>query len=258
MSRTRIRALVVSIAVGAVVGGGALAGCSVSKDDDPSEPRAAETKDPAATASDEPSGEPSASTSTAPSATPSPSASASPTAGPATTPATALLTAAELPQLNETSTWTQGRTAPARARPFGLCQKFDLLTIGAESAVARSFTTSGGSTAGQQVAVFPDAQNTVRAGKVVEAWHRDCLQRIKQATPKVGPISDVSVPRGKGWWYIASYERGDDGHFHSLGVVVSGTRLTLVRMDHDGQDHNYDRGMDPMELAVKAAAAKLG
>ena len=34
--------------------------------------------------------------------------------------------------------------------------------------------------------------------------------------------------------------------------------MTLIRMDHDGQDHNYPPGKDPMELAVKAAAAKLG
>ena len=29
-------------------------------------------------------------------------------------------------------------------------------------------------------------------------------------------------------------------------------------MDHAGQDHNYEPGQDPMQLAVKAAAAKLG
>jgi hypothetical protein len=29
-------------------------------------------------------------------------------------------------------------------------------------------------------------------------------------------------------------------------------------MDHDGQDHIYDPGQDPMELAVQAASAKMG
>lgn len=255
MSRTRIRAAVVSIATSAVVCSGALTGCSISKDDEPSEPRAADTKKatPTPTPSDEPSAEPTTATPATPSASPTPSAALTPAA----TPEGALLTAAELPQLNGTSTWTQGRTARASSRPFGLCQKFDLLTIGAESAVGRAFT-SGGDTAGQQVAVFPDAQNTVRAGKVVEAWHRDCAKRITGSSAKVRPITDVAVPRGKGWWYLASYERGNDGHFHSLGVVVSGKRMTLIRMDHAGQDHNYDPGMDPMGLAVKAAAAKLG
>ena len=40
--------------------------------------------------------------------------------------------------------------------------------------------------------------------------------------------------------------------------MLSGNRLSLVRMDHAGQDHNYPPGQDPMQLAVKAAAGKLG
>ena len=38
---------------------------------------------------------------------------------------------------------------------------------------------------------------------------------------------------------------------------MNGTRLTLLRLDHTGQDHNYEPGQEPMELAVKAAATKL-
>ncbi len=34
--------------------------------------------------------------------------------------------------------------------------------------------------------------------------------------------------------------------------------MTLLRMDHDGQDHNYPPGKDPMELAVKGASARMG
>lgn len=163
-----------------------------------------------------------------------------------------------MPQLNEISKWTEHGTKAAGTRPFGLCQKFDLITIGAESAVERTLSSKG-ATATQQVAVFPDSQNTVRASKVVEAWHRDCASRVTdKGVVKVRPISDVSLPRGKGWWYLVSYERNDLGHFQSLGMVLAGNRMTLIRMDHDGQDHNYHSGMDPMELAVKAAAAKLG
>jgi hypothetical protein len=68
----------------------------------------------------------------------------------------------------------------------------------------------------------------------------------------------VSVPSGKGWWYLVSYERRGTGHFHSLGMVLSGSRMTLIRMDHDGQDHNYEPGQDPVELAVQAVSARLG
>ena len=34
--------------------------------------------------------------------------------------------------------------------------------------------------------------------------------------------------------------------------------MTLLRMDHDGQDHNYPAGKDPMELAVKACISQNG
>jgi hypothetical protein len=170
-----------------------------------------------------------------------------------------------MPQLNSTSPWTQGRTGPVGTRPFGLCQKFDLLSIGAVEAVQRTFSARG-DTAGQQVAEFPDAQNAIRAGKVVEAWHRDCAARVRGTSVKVRPFNEVSVSAGRGSYYLVSYERQGQGRtqgrtqgrFHSLGLVVSGTRLSLLTMDHVGQDHIYEPGQDPMELAVKAAAARLG
>jgi hypothetical protein len=34
--------------------------------------------------------------------------------------------------------------------------------------------------------------------------------------------------------------------------------MSLLRMDHDGQDHNYEPGKEPMELAVKGASARMG
>lgn len=265
MSLTRIRpATVAGAAVLTLLTGGVLGGCSVSRDDSPrsqggstsaSDPSQSPTPTPSESATPTPTPSPSAT----PSGTPAPTvtASASPTSAPATTPTAALLTAAELPQLNSTSRWTQGRTGNAGTDPFGLCQKFDLLSIGALEAVQRSFT-SGENTAGQQVAEFPDAQNAVRAGKVIGAWQRDCAGRVPGTSVKVRPFNEVSVSAGRGSYYLVSYERRGQGHFHSLGLVVSGTRLTLLTMDHPGQDHDYDPGKDPMELAVKAAAARLG
>ena len=41
------------------------------------------------------------------------------------------------------------------------------------------------------------------------------------------------------------------GHFHEFGVVYHGNRMTLLKMDHAGQDHNYPPGQDPMELASR-------
>ncbi len=244
-------------AASAVVLAGALAGCSVSRDEEP-EPQG--SSEP--TEVDEPTEEPSESPT--PSAEPTPSASPTTTTTAAPEPQSALLTAAEMPQLNDSSPWTEGRTTIPGADPFGLCQQFDLVTIGAMGAVERPFTsrTSGTApkdTAGQVVAEFPDAQNAVRASKVIQAWHRKCRSQLKGATNiNVRPIKDVSVASGTGWWYLVSFDRGGVGHFHSLGMVLSGTRMSLVRMDHDGQDHNYEPGQDPVELAVKAVSARLG
>jgi hypothetical protein len=142
-------------------------------------------------------------------------------------------------------------------RPFGVCQKVDLLSIGALSAVERTFTHRT-DTAGQQVAEFADAQTAVRASKVLEAWHRDCAGRVPGQNVRVRPITDVAVANGTGWTYLASFERRGTGHFHALGLVLSGTRMSLLRMDHDGQDHNYEPGKEPMELAVKGASARMG
>ena len=178
------------------------------------------------------------------------------------TPEAALLAAADFPQLNETSRWTEGRTTVPGPTSFGLCQQFDILSIGAMNTVERSYATgsSGRDTAGQQMAEFPDAQNTVRASKVLEAWHDRCRTEgnVRGKNVRVRPVSEVPVANGKGWWYLLSYTRGGTGHFHSFGVAFSGNRMALLKIDHDGQDHNYEPGQDPMELAVKAASAKMG
>jgi hypothetical protein len=253
-SSTRYGSAIAVLTAAVLVGSGALVGCSVSPDDDePSKARATQRPEATKTVTEEPttSSSPSvsASQSTAPSSSPSTSAAANPTA--------ALLTAAEMPQLNSSSPWKVVRTGAAGTRPFGLCQKFDLLTIGATEAVERTFTHEG-DTAGQQVAEFADAQTAVRASKVLEAWHRSWAGRVRGQRVRVRPITDVAVTKGTGWNYLVSFERRGTGHFHSLGLVLSGPRMTVLRMDHEGQDHNYRPGKDPMELAVKGASARMG
>jgi hypothetical protein len=254
MPTTRTRPALRTVAAATLLMCGVLGGCSVSQDDEPAASRTSEP-DPTPT----PSTEATPSASATPSAEPTPSASPSAAPTPSTAPSLeqALLTAAQLPKLNSTSPWTQGETAPVRTLPFGLCQKFDLPSIGAEDGVDRLFR-SRGDAAEQQVVEFGDAQTALRASKVVEAWRKDCAGRVRAQDVKVRPFTDVAVAKGRGSWYLASYTRRGEGHFHSLGMVVSGPRMTLIRMDHDGQDHNYGPGKDPMELAVKAAAAKLG
>jgi hypothetical protein len=228
---------------------GALSACSVSRDDD----------DAGQSASRSPEPSPTAETPTVTvTATPTPTPTTTPTAPPALTgPEGALLTAAEMPPLNDSSAWTEAGTAAAGTEPFGDCQKFDLNSIGAMSTLERTFT-SGGDTAGQQVADFADPQTAVRAARVLQSWHRDCEGRIQGRRVNVRPISNVVVSQGTGWWYLVSYTRQGQGNFHTLGLAMSNTRLSLLRMNHTGQDHNYEPGQDPMQLAVRAAAAKLG
>lgn len=252
MSTTRIRVAISTVAVSAVVTSGALAGCSISRDGEADTPPSSSSSEPTAPPTTaEPTSEPSTPEPSPPSPTPTPSAS------PAATPEGALLPAVELPPLNDASPWTEGRTAVPGQKAFGLCQQFDLVSIGAMDVIERTYS-AGQDTAAEQVAEFPDAQNTVRASKVIEAWHRECADQVTGTHVNVRPITSVPVSQGKGSWYLVSYERRGEGHFHALGIVVSGKRMSLIRMDHDGQDHNYGPGQDPMELAVEAVSAKLG
>jgi hypothetical protein len=259
MSPTRNRAQAPVLVV-LLLAAGLLSGCGVSNDDKPS-----------SAASD--SASPDATESATPTASDSPSPSQtvqSPTAAPSPTlaPGAALLTAAEMPQINDQLAWRLERRRPVSSEPFGLCAKFDVLSIGAEQAVGRTFDSGpidDIARAAQQVATFPDAATTARATKVLQSWHDTCAARISQprarGNVKVRPITSVPVSQGTGWWYLVSYVSttpDDHGHFHSFGVAVVGNRISLITMDHAGQDHNYPPGQDPMQLAVKAAAGKLG
>lgn len=234
-------------------------GCSISTDEEPSDASSspsAETS-PAETETSStatPTLDPTPTEATATPTTPAPS----PTVAPPTAsgPEAALLAATELPGLNDTYTWREQRTGPAGTAPFGICQKFDLNSIGAMDTRERVFTGDGGS-AGQQIADFADPQTALRATKVLQSWHQDCRSRVRGRNVVVRPIENVAVGSGSAWHYLVSYRRGGQGHFESFGAAVSGTRMALLRIAHTGDDHNYEPGQDPMELAVQAAAVKF-
>lgn len=232
-----------------------LTACGTEKDS-PGDAGATPSTQPTVSASPSPSGTPSSSAPT-PSTTP-----VDPSAVPSTpaAPGDPLLTAAEFPRLNASSAWTQANDGPAGTESFGACQKFDLASIGATSVHERTFTSGTGAsaiTAGQQLADFPDPKTVFRANQVLTAWQKDCKSRLKGEFVKVWPISAVTLPHDQGWWYLASTESDGVGHFHSTGVVTAGAQIALLTMTHEGQDHIYPAGKDPMVLAVKAAAAKL-
>lgn len=256
MSTTRKRRATIALATLGFLLTGVFSGCSVRSDDEPDPTTASAEPEPTPPETSESVESPT------PSSTPAPSPTASAPAKPVT-PAQALLTAGELPPLNAATSWADAKTGPPGTRPFGLCQKFDMLSIGAMTAVQRDFTGSDTDRAGQQVAEFPDAQNTVRASKVLESWHRDCRATLgaspkKYRNVKVRELTPVSVPFGKGWYYLVSFTRRGEGYFSEFGVAFSGARMTMLTMEHAGMDHIYEPGQDPMQLAVMAASAKMG
>jgi hypothetical protein len=261
MSPTRKRAQAPVLVV-LLLAAGILSGCGVSSDDKPSG-AASDSASPDATESATPTESDSAS--------PSETATQTPTAAPSPTlaPQAALLTAQEMPRINDQLAWRLVRTGPASTDPFGVCAKFDVLSIGAEQAVERSFVAGPAKDpayAGQQIATFPDPTTTARAEKVLQAWQRTCASRLFGPHHRVSLVEAVPVPIGRAWWYLASYSDHPGlsssqhlpGHFESFGVAVSGNRITLIRMGQIAQDHDYPPGQDPMQLAVKAAAGKLG
>jgi hypothetical protein len=187
-----------------------------------------------------------------------PTATAAPAGtGPTGRPASDLLTAAELPRLDAASPWRAGGTVTVGSDAFGVCQKFDALTLGAREGVERRFTATD-ATAAHQVLDFPDTQNASRAAQVIASWQRDCQGRLPGEGGRVRPRAAVPVAVGSAWWYLATWEQGGTGKVETFGLALDDTRLTLLRMDHDGQDRNYPDGRDPLQRGLAAAAAKLG
>lgn len=193
-----------------------------------------------------------------PTATPAPAGT-----GPTGPPTSDLLAADELPPLDPGSPWTAAGTFPVGTDPFGVCQRFDALTLGAREGVERRFTApdapgASEASAAQQVLDFPDAQNASRAAQVLATWHRDCQGRLPGASGRVRARTAVPVASGTAWWYLATWEQSGTGRVQTFGLALNDDRLTLLHMDHEGQDHDYAAGRDPLARGVAAAAAKLG
>jgi hypothetical protein len=207
-------------------------------------------------------------------AAPSPSrstpatAEASPTDDPTATTGAAgpaaltdrLLPTDQVPGLNASWRWQDGRTGPASGDPFGSCAKVDLGSIGATEVVERTYFPPDDSddNAAEQVAEFPDANTAGRAWAVLGSWHDKCTKAITGATAvKVGPLQAVPVASGKARWYLLSWtpDGEETGRFEAFGMVLAGTRIAVLRMDHSGPDHVYPAGQDPMIGMVEGAAS---
>ena len=172
-----------------------------------------------------------------------------------------LLTAAELPGINEQTAWTVKATGPQGDTAYGECQRFDFVSMGATEAVLRTFTSNQDTvTAGQVVAEFADAKSAWRAHEVLKSWRAKCAEQLQGKERSVGDLTDVAVPAGVAQDYVLQY--GDTGaevqHFDGVGIARRGAYLSLVEIDLQGQDYNYPTGERPGALAARAAVAKLG
>jgi len=223
-----------------------LAGCgSESPDNDPDADRTGSDKTSASPGSDQPRNPPSE-TSTL---TPTPPALE-----------TRLLSADELPGVNDITDWDVASTAAEDGAAHGTCQKFSLVDIGAQSSVVRSYTASGDIVAVQVLGEFADAKSAWRAHQVVKTWAGECAEMLDAEVEKVGKLAAVSVVGGKAEQQLLQYGDEDaEAHtFAGVGIIRHGSFLSIVQIDVVGQDYNYDTGQEPAARAAVAANEKLG
>jgi len=224
-----------------------LAGCgSESPDNDPDADRTGSED------SSTPAGDP---TSTPPTS----SSPTSPAAPGAPVLETRLLSADELPGVNEITEWDVVSTAAEDGAGHGTCQKFSLVDIGATSSVVRSYAASGDVVAVQVLGEFADAKSAWRAHQVVKTWAAECAEMLDAQVEKIGGLTAVSVPGGKAAQQLLQYGDEDaEAHtFAGVGIIRHGSYLSIVQIDVVGQDYNYDTGQEPAARAAVAANEKL-
>lgn len=171
-----------------------------------------------------------------------------------TLPASHLLTADRMPSPDGETVWRITDRAPGDAA-VGACQKTDLETIGAVSAVRRSFASGpDGPWATQVVAEFADAKSAWRAHEVLRAWQADCEERLGFARTEVGPLRTVDVRAGAGEGYRTAYgpRSAGRGWATGLGIVRRGSHLSVVEYRTAATDYPADP--DPARMAVRRIA----
>lgn len=196
---------------------------------------------------------------------PSASATSSPTGAATTVPdiPDAFLPTAFVPGLNATWEWQDGSSGDGGGKPFGVCARADLGSIGAEKVGERTYFPPDDSddSAAQQVAGFPDPKSAAQAWAVLDAWRSRCADRIgADLGPKVGKEIAVKLPDGAiGRWYLVSWtpDGEETGRFEAFGMVRKGALITVLRITNSGQDYNYPAGQEPMVTMVQQAGLRL-
>lgn len=251
---------VVALVACAVLSSGLLSGCG--SDDDPGATPSSEAPATDTPTSSAPSTSTPATPTQTPTQTPTETASESPTTAPSAVPLRArLLPTDDVPGLNASWHWQNGKTGTG-TKPFGICAKASLIDIGATKVVQRSYFPPDDSddNAGQQVAEFPDAKTAGLAMSVLRSWRKDCGTPMTSSHQlKAGPLTRVPTTAGDAFWYLITWTSGDEevGRFEAIGLVRNGTRISVLTMTNSGLDYNYPAGEEPMVAMAQVAAAKL-
>ena len=108
-----------------------------------------------------------------------------------------LLTADELAGANDQTVWTVEATGPEDGATTGTCQRFDLVSVGANEAVRRTFTSNQDTVEAEQVvAEFADAKSAWRAHQVLKKWRATCADQVDADQVDVGDGADAEGQRG--------------------------------------------------------------
>ena len=192
------------------------------------------------------------------SASPSVSHSVSPTASPSARPSGLrglLLAADELPAAHGVIGWRVEHTGKEGEAPFGSCQLTSLSTIGATSALVRTYDSAAGATAAQLVARFADAKSAWRGLEVLKSWREKCASRLGSGS-SVSTLANVGVSPATGHRYLVS-SGATTKAFEGFGLVRRGELISLVLFTAQGSTYGYPTGREPEALAVKAIAQLL-
>ncbi|MFD2082188.1 hypothetical protein SAMN05421678_101517 [Actinopolymorpha cephalotaxi] len=166
--------------------------------------------------------------------------------------ADALLSAAEMPTVNDSgSSWADAGTSAAEGSAAAHCQSGDLAGLGAVQAVRRDFTwgAEGTVTGTNVVGRFGTDADAVSAYDTFRGWLTAC----GWGQPH-GPTSSDAGDQA-GWWWVG-HDNGDGtGQIEVVGLVRTGAQLSVVVWHEDGQDFSY--GADPMAATLMATADRL-
>jgi len=230
----------------------ALAGCTSTRAGTPSE-----------------SGTPTDSTATASSA---PASSAPPSPIPtspfATTLTDMLLTAEGMPNPNRAQSWTITLDSDREGtRPFGVCNRFAMTSIGAETVALRTFADDASTrrtTAGELIGRFPDVDTAQRAFTVLQTWYRSCHERLSgRMRLRIHPLTEVALsdPSAEGWFGLVVRQpvNGEPGpsYYDAEGILRSGATIAVLQISSVGRHLDQPPDQRPMTSAIRAAAALL-